>query len=135
MDHQSHSQPAPAPACGTAHPRGCPRGSKNRPRTQLKGSHADTQASQGIIANKPPPASQARSTSLNPRQKPLSRPATKVSCIKIIRKTEVTYTSTVYPVDTWPCTLNPRVATSCPRVFDTSYCHGRFHNAGYCPPK
>ncbi|KAJ9077472.1 hypothetical protein DSO57_1016416 [Entomophthora muscae] len=57
----------------------------------------------------------------NPRQKPLSKPATKVSYTRITRNTDVTYTSTVYPVVTWPRTLDPRVATSCPRVFDTSY--------------
>ncbi|KAJ9050298.1 hypothetical protein DSO57_1015689 [Entomophthora muscae] len=60
-------------------------------------------------------------TSLNPRQKPLSRPATKVSYTRVTGNTEVTYTSTVYPVVTQPCTLDPRVATSCPCVFDTTY--------------
>ncbi|KAJ9053770.1 hypothetical protein DSO57_1021026 [Entomophthora muscae] len=121
MDRQLHSQPAPAPACGAACPRGRPRGSKNRPRTQLEGSHANTQASQGVSASQPPPASQARTTSLNPRQKPLSRPATKVSYTRVTGNTEVTYTSTVYPVVTWPRTLDPRVASSCPCVFETTY--------------
>ncbi|KAJ9066876.1 hypothetical protein DSO57_1005256 [Entomophthora muscae] len=121
MDRQSYSQPAPAPACGAACPRGRPRGSKNRPRTQLKGSNANTQASQGISISQSPLASQARNSSLNPRQKPLSRPATKVSYTKVIRNNEVTYTSTVYPVVTWPRTLDPRVATYCFCNFDTSY--------------
>ncbi|KAJ9078110.1 hypothetical protein DSO57_1010260 [Entomophthora muscae] len=121
MDCQLHSQPAPALARGAVHPQGCPRGSKNRPRTQLEGSHTNTQASQGVIASQTPPASQAQSTSLNPRQKPLSRPATKVSYTRVTRNTEVTYTSTVYPVVTRPCTLDPRVATFCPRIFDTTY--------------
>ncbi|KAJ9066851.1 hypothetical protein DSO57_1005517 [Entomophthora muscae] len=40
---------------------------------------------------------------------------------KGIGNNEVTYTSTVYPVVTQPRTLDPRVATSCPRIFDTSY--------------
>ncbi|KAJ9054504.1 hypothetical protein DSO57_1013803, partial [Entomophthora muscae] len=62
MNRESHSQPAPAPARGAACPQGRPRGSKNRPRTQLKGSNADTQASQGISASQSPPASQARNS-------------------------------------------------------------------------
>ncbi|KAJ9080591.1 hypothetical protein DSO57_1023197 [Entomophthora muscae] len=84
-------------------------------------SHANTQASQGVSASQPPLTSQARSSSLNPRQKLLSRPATKVFYSKVIGNNEVTYTSTVYPVVTRPHTLDSRVATSCPRVFDTSY--------------
>ncbi|KAJ9074372.1 hypothetical protein DSO57_1007220 [Entomophthora muscae] len=112
MDYQSHYQPAPAPARRAACSRGLPRGSKNRPRTQLEGSHANTQASQGASASQPLPASQARTTSLNPRQKSLSRPATKVSYTRVTRNSEVTYTFTVYSVVTKPCTLNPRVATS-----------------------
>ncbi|KAJ9083624.1 hypothetical protein DSO57_1032825 [Entomophthora muscae] len=121
MDRQSHSQPASAPACGAAHPQGRPRGSKNRPITQLKGSNANTQASQDVSASKPPSATQSRNSSLNPRQKLLSRPATKVSYTRVTGNAEVTYTSTVYPVVTRPRTLDPRVATSCPRVFDMSY--------------
>ncbi|KAJ9052617.1 hypothetical protein DSO57_1032456 [Entomophthora muscae] len=121
MDRQLHSQPAPAPACRAAHPQGHPRGSKNRPRTQLEGSHSNTQASQGVSTSQPPPTSQARNSSLNPRQKLLSRPATKVSYTKVIGNNEVTYNSTVYPVVTRPRTLDPRVATSCPCIFDTSY--------------
>ncbi|KAJ9089982.1 hypothetical protein DSO57_1007275 [Entomophthora muscae] len=121
MDQQSYYQPAPAPACKAAYPQGRPRRSKNRPRTILKGSNYNTQASQGVSASQPPPASQARSHSLNSRQKPLSRPDTKVSYTRVSRNTEVTYTSTVYPVVTWPRTLDPRVATAFPRVFDTSY--------------
>ncbi|KAJ9048631.1 hypothetical protein DSO57_1033001 [Entomophthora muscae] len=117
MDHQLYSQPAPAPAC----PQERPRGSNNRPRTQIEGSHANTQASQGVSASQPPPASQARAQSLNPRQKLLSRPITKVSYTKVIGNNEVTYTSTMYPVVTRPHTFDPRVATSCPHVFDTSY--------------
>ncbi|KAJ9074964.1 hypothetical protein DSO57_1001438 [Entomophthora muscae] len=84
-------------------------------------SHANTQASQGVSASQPPLTSQARNSSLNPRQKLLSMPATKVSYTKVIGNNEVTYTSAMYPVVTWPRTLDPRVATSCPRVFDTSY--------------
>ncbi|KAJ9090539.1 hypothetical protein DSO57_1001508 [Entomophthora muscae] len=102
MNRQSHSQPASAPACRAAFPRGRPRGSKNRPRTQLKGSNADTQASQGVSASQPPPASQARNSSLNLRQKPLSRPATKVSYTRVTGNNEVTYPSIVYPVVTRP---------------------------------
>ncbi|KAJ9085877.1 hypothetical protein DSO57_1009717, partial [Entomophthora muscae] len=64
MDQLSHSQPAPALAHGAARPQGRPRGSKNRPRTQLEGSHADTQASQCVSASQPPPTSQARNSSL-----------------------------------------------------------------------
>ncbi|KAJ9085355.1 hypothetical protein DSO57_1014774 [Entomophthora muscae] len=120
MDHQLHFQPAPAPACKAACPQGCSRGSKNRPRTQIKGSHANTQASQGVIASQPPPASQARSHSLNHRQKPHSRPDTKVSYTRVTRNTEVTYTSTVYLVVTRPHTLDPRVALPAPH-FNTSY--------------
>ncbi|KAJ9056157.1 hypothetical protein DSO57_1035928 [Entomophthora muscae] len=95
MDLQSHSQPAPAPACGAACPQGRPRGSKNRSRTQLKGSNANTQASQGVSASQPPPASQARATSMNPRKKPLSRPATKVSHTKVIGNNEVAYVTLI----------------------------------------
>ncbi|KAJ9074293.1 hypothetical protein DSO57_1007983 [Entomophthora muscae] len=58
---------------------------------------------------------------LTPRQKPHSRPATKVSYTRVTGNNEGTYTSTVYPVVTQPHTLDPRVATSCPHVFDTSY--------------
>ncbi|KAJ9067973.1 hypothetical protein DSO57_1033502 [Entomophthora muscae] len=113
MERQLHSQLAPAPACGTAHAQERPRGSKNRTRTQIEGSHADTQASQGVIASQSPPASQARSHSLNPRQKLLSRPATKFYYTRVTWNTDVTYTSTVYPVVTCPRTLDPRVSTSC----------------------
>ncbi|KAJ9056377.1 hypothetical protein DSO57_1033648 [Entomophthora muscae] len=121
MDHQLHSQPALAPACGAVHPQGCPRGSKNRPRTQLEGNNANTQASQGISANQPPPTSQARNSILNLRQKPLSRTAIKVFYTRVTGNNEVTYTSIVYPVVTWLRTLDPKVASSCPCVFDTSY--------------
>ncbi|KAJ9076709.1 hypothetical protein DSO57_1023674 [Entomophthora muscae] len=80
-----------------------------------------SEASQDVIASQPPPTSQSRSTSLNPRQKLLSRPATKVFYTRVTSNTEVTYTSTVYPVVTQPRTLDPRVATSFPCVFDTTY--------------
>ncbi|KAJ9080116.1 hypothetical protein DSO57_1028390 [Entomophthora muscae] len=121
MDQQLHSQPAPAPARGAACPQECPRGSKKRPRTQLEGSNANTQASQGVSASQPPPASQARNSSLNPRQKLLSRSATKVSYTRVTGNNDVTYTSTVYPVVTRLRTLDPRVVISCPCVFDTTY--------------
>ncbi|KAJ9072478.1 hypothetical protein DSO57_1027106 [Entomophthora muscae] len=108
MDRQLHSQPAPAPAYGAAHPQGRPRGSKNRPRTQIEGSNPDTQASQGVSTSQSPSASQAQSTSLNPRQKPLSRPATKVSYTRVTGNTEgnSAYVNTLL---TWPLlTQNPK---------------------------
>ncbi|KAJ9054588.1 hypothetical protein DSO57_1012654 [Entomophthora muscae] len=76
---------------------------------------------QGVSASQPPSASQARNSSLNPRQKSLSRPTTKVHYTRVTGCTEITYTSTVYPVFTWSNTLDPRVATSCLCIFDTSY--------------
>ncbi|KAJ9085650.1 hypothetical protein DSO57_1011799 [Entomophthora muscae] len=109
MDLQLHSQPAPAPAHGEACSQRHPEGPRIDPEPNSR---------EVMLTHRPP---KAQSTSLNPRQKPLSRPATKVSYTRVTRNSEVTYTSTVYPVVTWPHTPDTRVATSCPSVFDTSY--------------